>query len=453
MGMATRLRGRRERLRAVLGDLWAGCHWPDCRDMALGFGLLVCYIPNVFGWAIPTGWAYLSILLPWLVRPRLYPFLAWAILGLLWTPVWQQGVLDVWKLAVLSTVFTLGLAGARDSRSLLLGLSLGMFVSTGVAVAQLWGWNGVYFATTTPLVPAGLFVNPDMMGETAVLISVWLLASGLWWPLIGTLPAVYLSHSRLALLALAVALLAWLWDRSRWLAVAIMFLLPIVATVQQKTLVDSIGPRLAVWADTVDGLTWLGRGPGSFLIQYPAFATHTDTMDTRPEDAHNDFLQLAFQYGLGTFLLVPILLVGLTAPSSERFVLIAWCCIAFFSFPLAIPAEAFIGSFVLGRTWSMDGAHRRVWGLAYNLWAAVGGLLSRYRGLQAIPVASSRSGLAGVFGSGGGLGQSGGDRGAESVDGLRPLGGGFDLQLRQTAEDEQPARVDPLAATLGSDRT
>lgn len=396
----------------------SGFNWANGRNMALGFGLLVCYWPGTIGWAIPTGWPFLSITMPWLARPKLYPILAWVALGLLWTPIFQQGMYDVWKLAICSAVFTLGLNSNNSSRSVFVGLGLGMGVSSTIAVAQLFGWQGVFFATTVPLVPAGLFVNPDMMGETAALIAVYLLIAGPRWPLVGVLPAVYLSHSRLALLALAAGCLAWLWDRSRWLAIVVIIAVPVVAMIQHKTLEDSISPRLGVWGDTIDGLTLLGRGPGSFIIEYPAFASRTDTMDTRPEDAHNDFLQLAFEYGIGATLLVPVLLVGLVAPGPERFVLIAWCCIAFFSFPLAIPSEAFIGAFVLGRAWGMDGAHRHVRRLAYEFWAPIWESLPSPARRFVVSLASYGPGLSRLPSQLRGLVQPRGTRRAEAIDRL-----------------------------------
>lgn len=319
----------------------------------LGFILTICYIPGVTGYALPTGWLLLSATLPFILRRRLLtainPFLVYAVAGLTWTWVWQQGVYDIWKLAILSGVFALGHTVA-NAKPLYAGMALGLGVSSVVAMFQLLGYHPF---TTIYENPSGLFFNPNVYGEIAVLITVACWASELWvWAAL-SLPAVFMSQSRTALLALGIVGVIWLWRRYSTLTPIILLVIGLSVPI---ALVDKplghLSYRIDVWHNAWDGMTLFGRGPGSFIITYPAFASRTDTMATREEDAHNDFLQMAYQYGLGCLLLLPLLMVAFIGPlGPERYLWIAFCVIAFFNFPLEIPVEGFLGAFALGRLW------------------------------------------------------------------------------------------------------
>lgn len=320
-----------------------------------GLLLTICYIPGVTGFALPTGWLLLSATLPWILRKNmtrcLNPFLLWAALGLLWTPVWQQGVYDLWKLAILSAVFVLATV-RTDSIRLLQGMALGLSVSTVVAVAQMLG----YVLVSSPYVPpAGLFFNPNIYGEIACLLTIFFLTSESWaWAALSA-PGVFLSQSRVALATLVCLSVLWAWRR--WPMAAPIGILAAglaFAPVVWNKPGEHFSYRLAIWANTIDGLTALGRGPGSFITTYPVFASRTDTATSREEDAHNDPLQLIYQYGLGCLFLLPLVTTALFGPLvPERYLFLAFLAIALFNFPLEIPAEAFLGTFALGRLWTL----------------------------------------------------------------------------------------------------
>lgn len=257
-----------------------------------------------------------------------------------------QGVYDLWKLLLLSGAFVLGM-GAIRCGALYFGITAGYTVSIAVGLFQLTGWDLVERPFSDP---AGLFFNPNIFGEIGALLTVALFASGFEWLSLVPLMGVMLSHSRTAVLALAVCGAVYIIQRKAYhilillamVAIPLMFMKPL-ANVQS---------RLAIWSNTIDGLTLFGRGPGSFIITYPTFASRTDTMTSREEDAHNDFLQMAYQYGIGAALLIPMVLVGLFGPlGPERYLFIAFCIIACFNFPLQIPLEGFLGAFAMGRCW------------------------------------------------------------------------------------------------------
>lgn len=342
-----------------------------------GFILAVCYVPGVTGFALPTGWLVLSATLPFILRRDLIrclnPLLLWATLGLAWTMIWQQGIYDVWKLAILSGVFVLG--QDRDSPMLMRGMAVGLSASTVVAIFQMMGYHPL---PSIYAPPSGLFFNPNIYGEIACLLTVWFLASGAWPWALACVPGVFLSQSRTALFTLAALAALWAWRR--WplagpLAIfaTLLVLLPSVASKPGA----GFPYRLAIWQNTIAGFTPLGRGPGSYLSTSPAFATHTDSMASREEDAHNDFLQIAYQYGVpGIAILCAVVGLALYGPlGPDRYLLLAFLAIAMFNFPLEIPLESCLGIIALARCWRSRYLLR------------FGGLLRRwaFRGRLAIP--------------------------------------------------------------------
>jgi hypothetical protein len=317
----------------------------------LGFLLAVCYVPGWTGYAIPTGWLLLSGVLPFILRKDLVlwnPFLIYAVISLAWAPVFAQGVYELWTIAILCGAFCLGSCAAEPKR-LYIGMAVGLSVSTVLALAQAWTGSGIlYTAPGAYSSPAGLFVNPNVFGETAALISVALMAHQVFWPLVWTVPSVLLSESRTGLAALLLVGAAWSASRYTALLMAVF----IAAFVFLKPM-DTLGYRWEIWKSGYNGITWFGRGAGSYIITSPMFSPfHTEMMPNREENAHNDFLQLFYEYGLGALLLLPVVLVALFgAAGPERYLFAAFCIIACLNFPMAIPTEGFLGAFAMGRLW------------------------------------------------------------------------------------------------------
>lgn len=323
----------------------------------LGFILPVAFIPGVTGAGIPTGWVLLSAVLPLtLLRPvPISPghwwgvaFLAYATASLAWAYSLENGIEYLWHLVILAMAFCLG-SITRDPRSLYIGLGLGITVSSALAVAQAFGYKGIYLFSGTP---AGLFINSNALGESAALILVLLVAERIWWLVPGVLPAIALTQARGAVLALSVALGAWVWTRSRLGAVAVV--LTLLATGSYFTLLKQtnhgVAQRLEIWADTFSGLRPFGAGAGSFAQTYPAIATRQDTLAERPDNAHNEFLETLYQFGIGACFLWFLCIQSLGSPREpERLAFLAFLVVAFFGFALAVPTVAFVGAFVAGR--------------------------------------------------------------------------------------------------------
>jgi hypothetical protein len=345
-----------------------------------------------------TGWVALSCILPFLLLRKVemdwvwslgIAFLAYATLSSFWAPTWQQAVWDLWLTYVLAFCFVLGTT--RHPRQLWMGMALALGVSDVIALFQKAGYHPLFASDSW--YQAGNFVNPDMFGETAALVSIALIASRTYWPLLLTLPPIYFTQSRTVYVAYTVVIAFAVWERWRWKAI-VPCLLALLTTGYFVTsrYPDSIKERVAIWEDTVDGITIFGRGAGSFFMLYPEFARRTDTMHTRPEDPHNEFLNLAFEYGIGALPLLALLALGFTASGPERYVLVAFLAIAFFSFPTRIPTEGMVGLVALGRlcrAGNIPWPNYLGWGSARAAWAAC----SRWRGVPLEPIRAHTRGI------------------------------------------------------------
>ncbi len=328
-----------------------GSAWP----WLLGFAVTATCWPGMEGTASLSRWAALSVILPlamcW-VRVRLtWPLVAllalisWAALSLIWTPILAYGVNEVWKWLLLAMAFMVG-AGLADLKGLFRGMAVGIVPSAVLAFGQF--------------VSAGTFGNPDLMGEAAALVLLGLLVTEAR-PLICAAPALCLamSHARGALLAFGIAIVAAFKVRGLLLALAPLALMILLVVPASKNMLSthSMMERSQIWTNTAKGITWLGQGAGSYVTIYPQLAPPEHVRSARPEHAHNDFLEFAFEYGgvgliLGAALLS--LLIG-SASLAVRYLLLAGAVEAAFGFPLHNPATAFVLAVVAGsasRAWA-----------------------------------------------------------------------------------------------------
>jgi len=116
----------------------------------------------------------------------------------------------------------------------------------------------------------------------------------------------------------------------------------------------SIQERFDLWADTYQGFKLFGNGIGSFEITYPWDATHIDTILARPRFAHNDLLQLIFEFGIGSLFILFMIFNILKINRPERIILYAIGIISLFTFPLHVPVLAFIAALVAGNITRYD---------------------------------------------------------------------------------------------------
>lgn len=342
----------------------------------LSLALSLAFWPDTPGAAIAPKYALLYVALPaslfWL-RLRLNTInvlgvvlIAWAAASFLWTGSKLDGIDEIAKLVlVIGCAFLIG-QETTDLRPAYLGLAIGLVASSGVSIAQYMGFNPVVTGDFQPHVtPPGLWVNPNTQAEISVPVFAAALMSfhwRRWWPLlVGMLPAAFFGHARGPLIGLALA--AFVWCVSRWRFKAVLALVPIglallFAAPDKWRDGHSLDEHVAIWSDTIDGVSAWGRGIGSFYTLFPEHATREDTSRARPDHAHSDPLELLFELGWpGAVLCAALFLACLFgAAETERLVIICLAVEAATGFPLHNAGTQYLFGLVAGH--AARGWHR-----------------------------------------------------------------------------------------------
>lgn len=325
----------------------------------LGAIVSLCYVPGVTGAFIATQWPLLSILLPCMLWRRGavtvvhwagLAFLAYAAVRLWYAPIIADGVFGLWLVCIMGLSFWLG-STLKNLRSLYAGLAIGASVSSVVAVFQYFG----YAVLPSIGAPAGLYVNGVASGAIGCLLVIALVSERMWlWvPLL--IPGIVLSGSRGAWIALAIGL-ASMYVRGIWILLALGTATTFFLT---YPLAPSDALRMSIWSSAVDQLTWLGWGPGAFS----SWLLYRDGSTFYPEYAHNDALQLAFEYGLAAILPISVFAFVLRRTAEREWpVIVAFAVLGCYSMPLWMPIASFLACVAAGRVvggWGMVRARSR----------------------------------------------------------------------------------------------
>lgn len=274
-------------------------------------------------------------------------FCCWAGFSLLWTPTWFDSVDAAWKLGLLAATFALG-STLKDLRPFYAGAAVGIAISAIVALAQFAGYRFLPEVQT----PSGLFVNKNFLGEAAALVLVACAAHRMRWAIPGALLALMLTGARGAVLGVIVALAAWMWPKNRNLTIALLCGVVGLSVLMVLTGygMAGIANRFAIWRDTLDGLTLIGHGFGSFYGLGPEYALRTDSYFERNAHAHNEILEIAFELGaLGVTLAAAFWALLLKGPATpERLILVAVTVESLFEFPLHVPTTGCLAMLVAG---------------------------------------------------------------------------------------------------------
>lgn len=346
---------------------------------------MVAFVPWWEGGGLTPRWCALLVLVPLaLCRLPVRPtpahwvgaaFLGWALLSLAWTPVLPMAVSELMKLLLIAGCFLIG-AELDDPRPLYLGVACGVAVSGVLAALRVAGVEIIpEFAP-----PAGLFVNRNYLAEIGVVALILAVSEG--WALLvpPLLCAALLPHSRGSLLALGLVVLLVCWRRARTATLIVALSFGMVGAIAAGTspalrdlLVDrvsvgqssSLDTRLELWRVTAAHTTLFGHGVGSFMPLYPSWTPHSNLIDNRPAQAHNEILHEASELGLpGIALLVAFFGLCLGGGGrrwrGEHLALVAILAIGLFSFPLHIPAVAAVAGIVAGRAARLRYPVRRV---------------------------------------------------------------------------------------------
>lgn len=324
------------------------------------FFLTILTLPFLPSGATVPRWAFLSIVCGVLIcRINLsWPFLAfcaWLLLMAWVAPVGYDAVFILWHFLLFAVLFCY--AQGIDMKRVAIGAALGMAVNSGFVVGQVLGWNAI-----PQLVPnSGLFYNHNMGSEAAAMILVLVVGYRLWWLVPGLLPTLYYG-SRAPVLALGVAagLALWRWSRFAALLTTLGVALFVVTIMAREGnyrgyfVSDDLMQRVGVWQDLIPHLTVWGHGLGSFIVEYPLFQQHTHSLVLRFENAHNDFLQVAYELGLAGVLLIMVLLARMLAivptpnGSPAWYAMVVFLVEACFGFPLYEPVSGALAACCAG---------------------------------------------------------------------------------------------------------
>lgn len=315
------------------------------------------YVPGWTDWAFQSGWAYILLTVPWMVRgsnlPRASKILGlacfgWALFSLTRLGHWWFGGEQVMQLFCIGLVAMLA-SNQPDLRKITRGLAIGVSIGVIFAGWYAWGWGSQYHGIV-PTVgkPAGLFYNSAIFGDVCAVVILLLLVYRDYWfiPLLAL--GLVLSDSRGAGLALVIGVIAWIAQERRWALLLFLGLaIPGGYAILAHGFSDSI--RETVWHYVLGDLRWLGHGAGRleeigmllggriYVIEY----------------AHNEFLDLAYSYGVGAILFIALALGPLACyRSAEWPAYVAFISTALWAFPFHYPPEAIVGAMVAGALYS-----------------------------------------------------------------------------------------------------
>lgn len=319
------------------------------KNIVLGsysFFLSICYVPFFYGGSTNVRWIYLALTTPLLVLlSKLNKFtilhltgllfFTWSIVTVLWSFNQYDSIDRLIQLLILTQVFVLG-SRLESLKEIFAGLALGLGFSS----------LAVYYLN----IPGGLYVNPNMLGDVAILTVIGLIVYKLWWFIPLVLPNVFIG-SRGVLLAGLTTLIMWVWSKSKFLAVSLTVPIFIASFLSYKFNIrlGSVVERFDLWKDSLNGMSVIGQGIGSYHSAYPFFANLLDTFKYRAIYAHNDLLQIFFELGIVGGI-IAIVFIGLLMKEkcNEKYIICCFITLSLFSFPFHMPVSAFVLAIVAG---------------------------------------------------------------------------------------------------------
>lgn len=323
------------------------------------FAVMVAYVPAIPSAAAAGRWAVLAVTVPLLLwlTPLRSPgglghtagaaFLAWAACSLLWSASSYDTVGALVQLALLAGVFVIGSTQKSLDRCWL-GLGWGVAASLPFVLLQRLDFHpvkdvlaGGYHDEAGRLI-TGLFVSSSPMIEIAAVALVAMVGLRHWRLAAAAGACLALSTGREMWMMLAAAIFVAVAPRvpkRLWLfAMAATAVIGIVSVVWLSQRGSGLN-RLEIWQAALAQVSWLGSGFGTFKYLMPYF-----------EFAHNEFLQLAVELGVGSLLLMGVFAYAMLCPRHvlERSVLAAILAAALVWAPFQLPATAMVAALVAG---------------------------------------------------------------------------------------------------------
>jgi hypothetical protein len=324
----------------------------------LGAIVALCYIPGITGAYIATQWPVLAVVLSFALLRRGpftifhaagLAFIAYATARIPFSPAPYASVFGWWLVVIMGLSVWFGTV-AENMSGLYAGLAFGASISSGIAILQHFGWQPIATMSSSP---PGLYINSVQQGAILALIVVALVSEQMWKWVPALAPGIILADSRGAWIALIVGLMAC-YIRRLWVFGAIG--LAGVAFFYFKPLSPTDVERMFIWSTAWRNLIWLGWGPGVF---YTIALFHNGAFSLYPEYAHNDALQLVFEYGVGAALPLAITAYALWRTDVKEWpIVVAFVTAGCYSMPLFMPVTSFLALAAVGRILRVHGLAR-----------------------------------------------------------------------------------------------
>jgi hypothetical protein len=313
------------------------------------FLLTVTFLGGLPSGATAPRWALLSVVVTLTCLWKPYPQVAWGALLLplvYFAPDPYGAMLNGWIWLLWLGVFFIG----RDAnlRPVFIGAALGFWVNSVVVVAQYFGWQGIPHISDL----SGLFLNRNTGVEAAAMVLAYVAFEKIWWVVPGLLPSL-LAGGRAPILALGTAFFVFTWRRSRFQAmVGMLFAALLLAVLSSSNPAwwSSVIERRDLWQDVVASMTFFGHGFGSFDRLFPLYQEHTDALRIRFDHPHNEFLLLAWEFGLAGVVLAGCFAwrMARVVPDAAWYVVLVLSIEACFEFPFHMPVSGFLGALCFG---------------------------------------------------------------------------------------------------------
>jgi hypothetical protein len=226
--------------------------------------------------------------------------------------------------------------------SLIVAFYLGMVLDEP---RKVWIW---FIAAMTLLIPIYLFVGVlNHNYAAAAIVMALAIAITYDWYLFIPFAAVglYFAQSRGALFAAAAVLFVGLFRR--FPATAFICAALAIVAIATQHVGSSLWQRAGIWQDTLNHLSVFGSGIGSFQAEYTLWPRHTNMTLLTASHAYNDFLELAFELGIGV---IPLwfMIAFCLENQGPKLPILAFGILSLTYFPLFIPVVVQAFAFSLG---------------------------------------------------------------------------------------------------------
>ena len=316
-----------------------------------GIAVSSAFWPGILSAVFVPRWAAIAVLVPlfMMLDVRAVPAWCWAVLAvvlgsaglsLALSPDAMSGTYALMLAAILLLTFVAG-ASADSLDNILNGLGIGILASVAVTLAQDMGWTGV---PRPSALPSGLFYNSEVMAEFAALVCLWACVARKWWIVFFAAGLVVGSHSRIALLTIAVGLgyLGFVRLPRRYGVVILLALIAVAILLLPVSDYkwETASHRMTLWGATVLSFEWMGNGLGWAAVTFPV-----------ERFSHSDALQLIAEIGVAALALIAIPVMVLRKGIENGALAAVFVGSVFqimVSFPLHFPASGFVIALVTG---------------------------------------------------------------------------------------------------------